>query len=199
MFTRLLSMLGVIAMAGLAPVGAKAATLDITGGLTELTVTAPLGDLGIGAAAFGTATFDGTTFGFPITGGQAFSDGNAFIEHDGVGVVLIAGTQAATVGNFQIDTAASTILGNVNGGTAFAPLFDLGPAGDMGIEVKISSTLGGALASVFASADLPDLSGATLGFATTAPTVSEVPLPAAAWMLLVGLGGLFAMKRRKAA
>ncbi|MEM7718573.1 MAG: VPLPA-CTERM sorting domain-containing protein [Pseudomonadota bacterium] len=197
MFTRLLSALAVVAMATLAPIAAKAATVDITGGLTQLKVTAPLGDLGIGAAAFGTAKFDGSTFDFPITGGQAFSDGNAFIEHDGVGVVLFAGTQAATVGNFQIDTANASILGNVNGGTAFAPLFDLGPASDMGIEVKISSTLGGALASVFSGANLPNLSGATFGFATTAPAVSEVPLPAAAWMLLAGLGGLFAMKRRR--
>ena len=42
-----------------------------------------------------------------------------------------------------------------------------------------------------------DLNGARFGVATT--TASPVPLPAAGWMLIAGLGGLGLMRRRKRA
>jgi hypothetical protein len=42
-------------------------------------------------------------------------------------------------------------------------------------------------------------SGAGDGFGLDNFTAAAVPLPAAAWMLLAGVGGLFAMRRRKTA
>jgi hypothetical protein len=174
---------------------AQAATVNITGGITTVDVTADLAGLGLGAAAFGTASLSGSTFTFPISGGTVdTATGNAIIEHTGVGVALFAGTTAATVGNFVIDTAAATIRGNVNGGSAFVDLFTLGPATTQGIEVLFASPLAGALSQVFGA---PDLTGATFGFANTAPATTPVPLPAAMPLLLAGLGAFGALRLRR--
>lgn len=171
----------------------KAETVNILGGITELTVTADLGALGLTPAATGTASLEGATFGFPITGGSVLADGNALIEHEGVGVSLTAGDTTAEVGNFLIDTAQATIFGTVGDGTDFAGLFDLGPATDDGIEVLIATPLAGALTSVFGA---PDLSGAQFGFATVSPDLAPVPLPAGMPLLLVGLGAIGALRLR---
>lgn len=174
----------------------QAATV-ITGGITEVIVTAPLGSLGLSAKATGTASNTGARFEFPITGGSIADDGNALIEHEGVGVMLSAkdGT-SATVGNFVIDTVAAVIRGTVGDGTDFVDLFDLdlANAGPSGIDVLIGSNLATALTSIFGA---PDLTGATFGKATTEPSV--VPLPAPALLLLGGLLALGGLRKRKTA
>ncbi|MEM9710489.1 MAG: VPLPA-CTERM sorting domain-containing protein [Pseudomonadota bacterium] len=194
MFLRLLTAAAIAVAAWSLPSDADAATVKVTGGLTTLDVTADLGSLGLSAFAFGTASFDGSTFSFPITGGDDAS-GALQIEHDGVGVVLAGGTKSATVGNFIIDLGLGQILGNVNGGTAFAPLFDLaaGPTSDT-VAVNISATLAGALTSIFSA---PNLTGAEFGIASTNPDLAPVPLPAAMPLLLAGLGGLVLLRRRR--
>jgi len=176
---------------------AQASTVSIEGGITTLEVVAPLGALGLTGAPTGTASADGAVFSFPITGGSVFSNGNALIEHEGVGVTLsnAMGTEA-TVGDFRIDTAMASILGTVNGGTDFVPLFELGAADARGIEVTIGETLAGALTSIFGA---PDLNGATFGFANVTPEISEVPLPASALLLLAGFGAMAGLRARKKA
>lgn len=173
---------------------AAASTASIIGGITEIEVTANLGSLGLAPSVFGNAGFDaGTgTLSFPISGGTASPSG-LIIEHDGGGVVLTGGTQSAIVGNFVIDTAAQTVLGNVNGGSAFAPLFQFGTIDAAGIELQFTSVLADALTGIFGA---PNLAGTTFGIANTSPEVAPVPLPAAGWMLLAGLGGLMALRRR---
>ncbi|MEM6610445.1 MAG: VPLPA-CTERM sorting domain-containing protein [Pseudomonadota bacterium] len=178
---------------------ASAATMNIVGGITEIEVTADLGALGLLPSVFGTAGFDPSTatLSFPITGGTSSSSG-LIIEHDGGGVALtsVATFQSATVGNFVIDTAQATVFGNVNGGSAFAPLFDFGTIDSSGIQLNISSDLAAALTAVFGA---PDLAGAEFGIANTSPDTAPIPLPAAGWMLLAGMGGLAVLRRRSRA
>ncbi|MEM7489132.1 MAG: VPLPA-CTERM sorting domain-containing protein [Pseudomonadota bacterium] len=186
-------------------VGAAAQASTITGGITQVTVTADLPALGLGGAPFGSAfVTDLATFNFPITGGTATADG-ATILHDGSGVMLFTAADdddtEVTVGNFVIDTAAAGITGDVIGGPTGLDLFvfseDDTDFSD-GIDLDITATLAGALTSIFAA---PDLTGAQFGVATTSPEVAPIPLPASAWMLLAGLGGvgLVARRKRKAA
>ncbi len=177
----------------------------ITGGETDVTVTADLAALGLGAAPFGTATADGATFTFPITGGNSAEDGALTILHDGSGVTLstldAADETEATVGNFVIDTAAETVFGDVIGGPGGLEFFTFGEA-EGGIGLDIAAPLAGALTSVFGAADL---TGVPFGVATTAPefdtgeSPAPVPLPASALLLVAALGGLGALGRRRRA
>lgn len=76
---------------------AEAATVDIAGLSTAVTVTADLGGLGLSAMSFGIATENGATFTFPITCGSV-SEGGALIEHQGSGVTLSSVAARATEG-----------------------------------------------------------------------------------------------------
>ena len=62
------------------------------------------------------------------------------------------------------------------------------------IPIFISDTLGGAIASVFGA---EGLAGSQFGLAQTSPEV--VPLPAAGFLLIAGLGGMALVGRRRAA
>lgn len=170
---------------------AEAATVDIAGVSTAVTVTADLGGLGLSAQPFGTATANGATFTFPITGGSV-SEGGALIEHQGSGVTLSSVAATATVGNFLIDTALSLVSGDVIGGSSGVTFFIFG-SGDAlpGVELLISSDLATVLTQTF---NAPDLAGATFGYAV--PDVSLVPVPAAG-LLLVSALGAFAVTRRR--
>lgn len=188
--------------------GGPAQAATIVGGETQVTVTANLPGLGLNAQPFGTATADGATFTFPITGGTAGADG-ATIAHEGSGVTLFTGDApdaddsiAATVGNFLIDTMAAAVFGDVVGGPdelQNLELFIFSPDDDDfsdGIDLDISDTLGGLLADVFGA---PTLNGAQFGVASTSPDVAPVPLPAGGWLLLGGLGALGVVRRRRKA
>lgn len=176
---------------------ASAATLNvITGGETQVQVTADLAGLGLTAFAFGSATFNDALFTFPISGGSASTSGDLLIEHDGSGVTLqalAAPTVSATVANFLIDTSNGAVFGDLIGGPDDLRLFDFGTIDDRGIGLEISTVLAGALTAVF---DAPNLSGATFGYATAAPELSPVPLPAGLPTLLAGIALLMGLGQR---
>ena len=179
----------------------------IVGGATTVDVTAPLGDLGLAAAPFGSATADGGAFTFPITGGQTGMDG-LLVEHEGSGVTLSALADpsiAVTVGNFVIDLTIDTpeggLFGDVIGGAEGLPLFDFGEATEAGLPLFVSGTLAGALSDVFGA---PDLTGAEFGVAATAPVFESaaapapIPVPASLPLLAASLIGLGLVARRRA-
>ncbi|MEM7710417.1 MAG: VPLPA-CTERM sorting domain-containing protein [Pseudomonadota bacterium] len=195
--------LAAAAALGALSAGATAQAATISGGITDVTVTADLAGLGLGGAPFGSASVTPpATFMFPITGGTVDDDtGAAIIEHEGSGVTLATLDDTddveVTVGNFVIDTGLATVFGDVIGGPEGLDLFafsddDLDFAD--GIDLDITGTLAGALTSVFGA---PDLTGAQFGVAVTSPELAPIPLPASAWMLLAGLGGMGVMARRR--
>ena len=206
MFSRLFRAAALVIAGSLGAVSAQASTVDIVGGLTTIDVTLDLGP--IVASPGGVASASGSLFSFPITGGSVDSGGNAVIEHDGSLATLSFGSAYVTVGNFVIDTAAANVSGVANGtgiatGTSAVELFTFGTPGSGGIPLLISPTLNTALNATFGSAaveavfGVKDVTGAKFGLANTSPEV--VPLPAAGWMLLAGLGGLAAIRRRQRA
>jgi hypothetical protein len=190
--------LSVLTVLMVASVPARAAILPIVGVKTDVEVTADLGGLGLTPAPFGSATANGAVFSFPVTGGTVDTlTTAALVEHDGSGVGLTAGAKSVFVGNFLIDTAAATVFGDgaVLGGAGFlgAPLFTFGTGTALpGVELLITDTLTGALTSVFGA---PNLTGATFGYAR--PEISTVPIPAAGFLLLTGVGALGARALRK--
>lgn len=194
------SVVGLVVAATLAAASAAGAATIAPMGVTTVEVTAPLGELGLGAAPTGTATVDASgpnpALAFPITGGTASEDGLTIL-HDGSGVELFAladATVSATVGNFVIDTAAGTVAGDVNGAPG-GVLFDFGAVTEAGIELTIATLLSDSLTAVFGA---PPLEGATFGTATTEAAV--VPIPAALPLLGAGLAilGMLARRRRPA-
>ncbi|MEL7346827.1 MAG: VPLPA-CTERM sorting domain-containing protein [Pseudomonadota bacterium] len=177
----------------------------IDGGITEVEVTIDLGSVGLSAIPFLGATLDTTgenpVFAFPITGGAVLDSDPAvaLIEHEGSGLSLFDGAQSVTVGNFLIDTAGASVFADVIGTEDTLKLFEFGGLTDLGIELLIAEDLAGALTGIFGA---PDLEGGLFGLARTDPQLAApgvIPLPAAGWMLLGALGGLVALKRRKAA
>jgi hypothetical protein len=182
---------------------AQAAPVALVGNETTVTVTAPLGTLGLSGAAFGTATLsvvDGLpAFAFPITGGTIDSaTSDALIEHNGSGVTLTGAGTSATVGNFLIDTLAMTVFGDLIDaatGTSIASgleLFGFGAeTARPGVQLLITSTLAGALSDTFGA---PDLTGVEFGYAV--PDIAAVPVPAAGLLLLGGLGMMGALRAR---
>jgi hypothetical protein len=180
---------------------AQAAPVALVGNETTVTVTVPLGTLGLSGAAFGMASgsLDGglPAFSFPITGGTIDSaTGGALIEHNGSGVTLTDGGTSATVGNFLIDTLAATVFGDLIDaatGTSIASgldLFGFGPeTARPGVQLLISSTLAGALSATFGA---PDQTGVEFGYAV--PDIAAVPVPAAGLLLLGGLGMMGALR-----
>ena len=177
---------------------AEAGTVGITGGTTNLIVTADLAGLGLSAETFGGASLTDGAFTFPITGGSVDTEsGDALIEHEGSGVVLYNMTSEVSVGSFLIDTASAAIFGLVNGTGSLVQFFDLGGTTEDGIEVLIAAPLGGAISAIFGA---PDLTGATFGFATTSPVTdvapAPVPLPAAMPLLLAGIGAMAFVRTR---
>jgi len=186
-----------IALPVMATFSAQAATVDVVGNATTVTVTADLAGLGLTPGTTGTATASGADFTFGITGGSVNPvSGAALIEHDGSGVSLTAGKTTATVGDFLIDTAAGTVSGTLNGTVSDVVFFNLGASTDDGIELLISDALGGALTSVFSA---PSLAGAQFGFANLDLELAPVPLPAGLPLLAAGLLGFGFVRRRQTA
>jgi len=94
--------------------------------------------LGVTPGVVGTATFEGGSFAFPITGGNVqYWDPESgvrpyvqgLVEHDGSGISLTAGDTVVELTNFDIDPGTSELYGDVSlDGTVVAGhalLFDL--------------------------------------------------------------------------
>lgn len=147
------------------------------------------------------------TVNFGITGGTLDAALAGQILHNGSGVTLSNGTNTVGLGNFIIDTVASTLFGDasLNGvtlGTAL-PLatFDLSSVtvaeltnlDSPLLSLLLTSTAAGALTTAFGVADL---TGASIGSAATSP-LSAIPEPATWLMLIVGFGAVgLALRQR---
>ena len=181
-----------------ASVSVHAATVDITGGETTVTVTADLGSLGLTPALTGTATEDNGALVFNITGGSVDTGtGAALIEHDGSGLNLSDGNVTTMVSDFLIDTTAGTVSGMLNNTIDDVVFFTFGSTSPQGIQLLVSDQLALALTAAFMA---PNLSGAEFGFASAAPEVESlpaIPLPAGLPLLAVGLVAFGVIRRQQ--
>lgn len=190
---------------------ASAAPQPILGDVTVVnpTIAPTLTSLGITPAPLGSATINANSFfQFPITGGEL--DGLAgTILHEGSGVGLSTASTNVLLQNFIIDTVQQLILADVT-------LNGMAVASDLGILSFDVSTLADvsdlfdldnpalALFLTDAAADFLEsafsltaqLNGAQFGLAATDP--QAVPLPAAAWLFIAGIAGLFASRKSRA-
>lgn len=174
---------------------------NVTGGTTDVTLTAApdLAALGLAAAPTGTATvaLDGSgipTFTFPITGGSIDAFGNALIFHDGSGILFSAGSNSLGIGSFVIDTEALLVSGDVLANGA-----DLGSVGlftiGSGTSLSLTADAAGAFTSIFGA---PDLTGLNVGYAQVNAQTAPVPEPGTWMMMLAGLGVTgFALRRSR--
>jgi len=188
-----------VVAAPIAPVG----TTDVT---VDGTVLALLGSAGVAANPIDPATQSVATFSFPITGGDTDT---LTITHSG-GVEFSRGASFLSASNFVINgsggTVSATVDGSIdlfNGGPIEAAIFDLAAVDDQSDPITatllINSTLNDVFSATFAEGDL-GLTGAPFGVASTSPeTVAPVPVPASALLLVGALGGLAALRRRRAA
>lgn len=159
----------------------------VTGGTTDVTLTAApdLAGLGLSAAPTGTATVavNGSgipTFTFPITGGSINASGDALFYHDGSGSLFTAGSNSLGIGNFVIDTAALLVSGDVTAnGSGLGPvgLFTIGS----GTSLLLTADAAGAFTTVFGA---PDLTGVNVGFAQINAQTAPVP-EMGTWMLML--------------
>lgn len=172
-----------------------------TVGQTEVTVSETfltvLTNNDIAAAPIEGASQTGASFFFDITGGETDP---LEIDHSG-GVEFSKGLASLTATNFKIK-GTGTVSANVNGGSDFVDIFDLAnvdaSTGPITADLLINFTLSQAIMNTFfPDTDRPDdsLEGIVFGSAVTSPT--PVPLPASSLLLVAGVGGLFAMRRRK--
>jgi hypothetical protein len=104
-----------------------AAVPEIFGGDTGVALDsdflAALKSLGLTPGVSGTATLDGTTVKFPITGGSVVywspkGDYRPYVqgllEHDGSGLTLTAGSTVVTLANFTVNPGNSKLYGDVS-------------------------------------------------------------------------------------
>jgi hypothetical protein len=204
--TRILA--GLIAFA----LPAAASAVALAGGDTRVQFSqafaGALAGAGVSVGLTGAASLVGPGVNFPITGGDLDASLAGLILHDGSGLTLSNGVNTLALGNFVIDTTAQLLLGDValNGapvGTGLSLFsFDLSTVtvaelidlSNPQLALLATSTAAGALTGAFA---LPDLSGATAGFAATAP--EAVPEPATWGLLILGFGTIgIALRRRNA-
>ena len=180
-----------------APAGAQA---TITGGPTDVTLTAAptLIGLGLDVDPTGTATVTTDagipTFTFPITGGNIDGTGNAIIYHDGSGILFSTATDSLGIGNFVIDTAALLVSGDVTANGS-----DLGSVGlftlGTGNSLFLTADAAGAFNSIFG---VGGLTGFEVGFATVNAQAAAVPEPGTWMMMLAGFGAAgFALRRSR--
>lgn len=171
----------------------------VTGGTTDVTLTAApaLTDLGLAAAPTGSATVTADpsgipTFTFPITGGSIDASGDALFFHDGSGILFTAGDDSLGIGNFVIDTAALLVTGDVtaNGSElGSVGLFTIGS----GTSLLLTADAAGAFTSIFGA---PDLTGVNVGFAQVNAQTAAVPEPGTWMMMLAGFGAAGMALRR---
>lgn len=186
-------------------VAQPAAAAQIIGGATDVTLTsAPtLTGLGLSFNTFGTASTrvgaDGVPIAsFLITGGTINDQtGGLLVRHDGSGLLFSAAGKTLSVGDFLIDTAASTVFASaiVNGTSNLGQvaLFSIGS----GLSLNLTAQGAGAFTSVFGA---PDLTGARIGTADVnfVSTAAAVPEPGTWAMMIFGFGVIgYAARRRR--
>jgi hypothetical protein len=164
-----LCLVSLLALGSLA-FSSAASAATITGGTTTValnatTVNALVG-LGFGIAPIAPATLNGLNAAFLITGG----DTTAMIDHSG-GLAFTKMGTTADIENFVINLATGKLTGDLIAGgstTHNFTFFDLGAGG----ALTLDAALAGGLSSVYG---IPNLTGASIGTATVAPTTVPEP------------------------
>jgi hypothetical protein len=190
----------------------QAQAIPVTGGVTTVTlVSAPLlTGAGVTVGLLGAATAAPTpgpggvpVVRFPITGGDLSASFAGTIAHNGSGLSLTTSTGSVSLTNFLIDTVSLTLSGAVAFGTTTlsnVALFNLSTNGNATspFDLKLTSTAAGALVNVLG---VPNLTGALIATAGTAPTLAPIPEPSTYALMLGGLGlaGWVARRRKTAA
>ena len=187
-----------------------AQAIPVVGGVTTVNlVSAPtLTAAGVSVAALGTATATAGPGGipvvrFPITGGDLSATFAGTIAHNGSGLRLTTSTGTVSLTNFLIDTVSLTLSGGVAFGTTTlsnVALFNLSTNGNATspFDLKLTATAAGALTTVLG---VPNLTGALIATAGTAPITAAIPEPSTYALMLGGLGlaGWVARRRKTAA
>jgi len=175
----------------------------ITGGSTVVAPTLDLSPFDV--ALLGSAT---AGINFPVTGGQLDESLGGTIEHEGSGVQLSAGGSSLALENFIIDTTKGTVFGDVSANgrriADDAALFSFSLAGlnaaqitdlaNPAIALNLTGTAVGAIDTVFG---VHLAAGTEFGLAATAPEFGQVSAPGGLALVLMGLGGMLARRRRK--
>lgn len=145
----------------------------IVGGATSVTFNPTFLSLGLNVTPIGSATLDGATATFPITGGTLNTNTSlALIEHDGSGLTLDDGTSFLDLENFLINTGTPGITGDatLDGGfVGNVPLFELGA----GLEVLLTAAAADVLDATFLGDTNALVGGEEIGNAVTSPVVPE--------------------------
>jgi hypothetical protein len=187
-----------------------AQAVPVVGGVTtvNLVSAATLTGAGVTVAPLGTATATAGPGGipvvrFPITGGDLSASFAGTIAHNGSGLRLTTSTGTVSLTNFLIDTVSLTLSGAVAFGTTTlsnVALFNLSNNGNATspFDLKLTATAAGALTSVLG---VPNLTGALIATAGTAPITAAIPEPSTYALMLGGLGlaGWVARRRKLAA
>ncbi len=194
----------------LATFSTQALAIPVVGGFTTVTlVSAPtLTGAGVTLGLLGTATAAPSVGGvpvvrFPITGGDLSASFAGTIAHNGSGLRLTTTTGTISLTNFLIDTVSLNLSGTVAFGTTTlnnVALFSLTSNGNAAspFDLRLSSAAGNALVSVLG---VPNLTGALIATAGTAPITAAIPEPSTYALMLGGLGlaGWVARRRKTAA
>lgn len=145
----------------------------IFGGSTSVTFNSTFLGLGLNVTPIGSATLEGATATFPITGGTVYTDTSvALIEHAGSGLTLDDGTSFLDLENFLINTGTPGITGDATLNNTFVgnvPLFELGA----GLEVLLTATAADVLDATFLGDANLLVGGEQIGTAVTSPVVPE--------------------------
>jgi hypothetical protein len=169
-------------------------------GITTINFSDDLLDLGLSLSPLGSATIDGSSVNFPITGGDADPDTLlGEIEHDGSGVQLSDGTNTLQFLNLLVDTTtarifAKTIANGVNEGTPSVLVI-----GD-GLSLSLSLPSIGLASAVFGIDDAI-LAATVAGSADIQIGIGNedgpvIPEPSTWLMMLSGLGMVVAGRKR---
>jgi len=186
-------------------IATTAQATPITGGQTQLTLTAAstFAMLGATISPLGTATLSSATnpvATFPITGGSAAPGGDV-IQHMGSGLEISATSPTTIVDtrNYVINTTTEVIDASVsiNGGSATTlALFKLGSKGLSNIPFTLTQTAVNDLNAAFGIDALS--TSLQIGTMTSSPAVKLTPVPEPATAPLIGMAllGLAAFRRR---
>jgi hypothetical protein len=188
MMKRMILALAVVTALG---VSGPAQAASFVGGQTDVIFDAGAAGLFASVAPLGTATQNGLTFTFPVTGG---TDSPLSIEHNGSGIELgsSATSDLLELRNFLIDGTSLTVFGDAFLGGALvatgADLFTVVPDATLGLRLALTGTSASVL-SGFLDTSLQ----AGLQIATAVPQ-PRVPEPAS--ILLMGSALALVLRRR---